>query len=96
MEGAIDVLTVIKVVEYGTIVLFSWENMSIFFFKDLINLFLERGGEGERKGENHHWVVASCVPPTGDLACSPGLCPDWESNLQPFASQSSAQSTEQP
>ena len=34
------------------------------------------------------------VPPTGDLACTPGMCPDWESNQQPFGSQASAHSTE--
>ena len=39
-------------------------------------------------------MVASHTPPTGDLACNPGMCPDWESNWQPFGSQVSAQSTE--
>ena len=33
-------------------------------------------------------------PPTGDLACNPGMCPDWESNWRPFGSQAGAQSTE--
>ena len=32
--------------------------------------------------------------PTRDLACNPGMCPDWESNLQPFGSQAVTQSTE--
>ena len=32
------------------------------FFKDFIYLFLERGKEGEREGEKHQFVVASCVP----------------------------------
>ena len=27
------------------------------------------------------------MTPTGDLACNPGICPDWESNQQPFGSQ---------
>ena len=31
---------------------------------------------------------------TGDLAHSPGMCPDWESNQGPFGLQVSAQSTE--
>ena len=57
-----------------------------YFFKDFIYLFLERG----RKGEKHQCVVASHTPPNGDLACNPGMCPDWESN-QP---QASAQPTE--
>ena len=30
----------------------------------------------------------------GDLACNPGMCPHWESNRQPFGSQTSPQSTE--
>ena len=30
----------------------------------------------------------------GDLACNPGLCPDWEANWWPFDSQAHAQSTE--
>ena len=34
------------------------------------------------------------MPPMGDLAHKPGMCPDWESNWQPFGSQSGAQSTE--
>ena len=34
------------------------------------------------------------MPPTGDLAGNPGMCPDWESNQQPFGSQASTQSTE--
>ena len=56
-------------------------NMNYFYnflkmtiiFKDFIYLFLERGREGER--EKHQYVVASCAPPTGDLACNTGLCP---------------------
>ena len=43
-------------------------------------MFRERGREGEREGEKHQHVVASHTPPTGDLACNPGMCPDWESN----------------
>ena len=33
------------------------------------------------------------MPPAGDLAYNPGMCPDWESNLRPFIS-AGAQSTE--
>ena len=40
-------------------------DVSIYFFKDFIYLFLERG----REGEKHQRVVASHMPPTGDLAC---------------------------
>ena len=57
-------------------------------------IFRERGREGEREGEKQQSVVASCVPPTGDLACNLGLCPDWESNQESFDSQAGAQSTE--
>ena len=36
--------------------------------------FLERGREREREGKKH--VVASCVPPTGNLAHNPDMCPN--------------------
>ena len=32
--------------------------------------------------------------PSGDLACNPGMCPDWESNWQSFSSQAGTQSIE--
>ena len=51
-----------------------------FFFKGFIYSFLEREREGEREGEKHQCVVASHASPTGDLACNPGMCPDWDSN----------------
>ena len=66
----------------------------LLFFKYFIYLFLERGKEGEREGEEHQCVVTSCVPHTGDLACNLGMCPDWELNQQPFGSQAGTQSTE--
>ena len=67
------------------------------FFKECIYLFIfrDRGREGEREGEKHQYVVASHVPPTGDLAHNPGMRPDQESNLQPFSLQAHTQSTEQ-
>ena len=34
------------------------------------------------------------MPPTWDLACNPGICSDWESNLGPFGLQDGTQSTE--
>ena len=46
----------------------------------LIYFFRERGKEGEREGEKHPGMVASHTPPTGDLTCNPGMCPDWEWN----------------
>ena len=30
-------------------------------------------------------------PATGDLACNPGMCPDWESIQRPFGSQAGAE-----
>ena len=49
-----------------------------FFFKDFIYLFLDRGREEGREGEKRQYVVAYHIPPTGDLAQNPGMCPDWE------------------
>ena len=61
-----------------------WKILFLFYlilFKDFIYLFFrEREREGAREGETYQCVVASHVPPTGDLACNPGMCPDWESN----------------
>ena len=33
------------------------------------------------------------MPATRDPACNPGMCPDWDSNWQPYCSQAGAQST---
>ena len=46
-----------------------------FFF-----IYIQRGRVGEREEEKHQCVFASHVAPTGDLACNPGLSPDWEKN----------------
>ena len=35
-------------------------------------------------GEKHQYVVASRMPPAGDLARNPGMCPDWESSPRPL------------
>ena len=64
--------------------------MCYTFFVVVYFIFRERGREGERGWE----MVASYIPPAGDLACNPGMCPDQESNLRPFASRARAQSTE--
>ena len=79
--------------------LMLWLRISIFL-KNFIYLLLERGeGRKKEKGRNinvweMHGSVAPHTPPAGDLACNPGMCPDWESNQQTFSSQASAQSTE--
>ena len=40
-----------------------------------------RGGkERERNMSEKQQSVASLMPPTGDLACNPGMCPNWELN----------------
>ena len=57
-------------------------------------IFRKRGREGESDGEKHQFVVASHMSPAGDLACDPGMCPNWKSNWRPFGSQASAHSTE--
>ena len=52
---------------------------SLFLFhfsKVYLFIFRERGREGGRDGEKHQHVVASCMPPTDDLACNPGMYPD--------------------
>ena len=66
------------------------------FLKDFIYLFIfrERGREGERGGVKHQYVVPSHAPPTRDMACNPGMCPDWELNRQPRGSQSGTKSAD--
>ena len=49
------------------------KGLNVFFF-------FSREREREREGEKHQCVVASHAPPTGDLACNPGICPYWELN----------------
>ena len=71
---------------------FSLQRFHLFIFR-------ERGREGEREGERNidvqeiRQLVASHTPPTEDLTCNPGMCPDWGLNPRPFGSQA-AQSTE--
>ena len=38
------------------------------------------GREGEREGKKKSMCGYSLAPVTGDLACNPGMCPDWELN----------------
>ena len=62
-----------------------WSSPFIFL-KDLFIFFLE--------GEKHQCVGASHTPPTEDLIGNPAMCPDWDSNWQPFGSQAGTQPTE--
>ena len=54
------------------------------------NIFRERRREGERE-KNINWLT--CLPPSGDLASNSGMCPDTESNWQPFGLQVGTQFT---
>ena len=73
----------------------SPNSFSFLIFKNiLLTIFRERGREGERERGKHQCKVASCMPPTGDLDCNPGMCPDWEWNLRSFGSKAGTQSTE--
>ena len=66
----------------------------LFFKRFYLFIFRQRGSGGEIEGEIHHCVVASHMPLTGDLARTPGMYPDWESNQRPFGLQAGVQSTE--
>ena len=74
--------------------------MSSIFFTDFIYLFLETGKGTVKNIERNinvrekHQLVASSEPPTWDLACNPGICPDWESNQRLFVLRDDAQPTE--
>ena len=50
-------------------------------FLKIFYLFLERG---ERRERNINQLPLVCTP-TRDRAHSPDLCPDWNSNPQPFS-----------
>ena len=65
-----------------------------YFFKIIYFIFRQRVREGKREGEKHRCVVDPHIPPIGDLAHNPGMCPAWESNWWPCGSQAGAQSTE--
>ena len=83
--------------EVRTVVL-CWRHILVctgfFFFFLILFIFTESGREGEREREKHQCVVASHMAPTRDLACNPGMCPNWELNQWLVSSQASVQSTE--
>ena len=78
--------------------IWAWVYFCIKIFFLEFTYLLERWKEGQRERDidvsEKHPLVASHMPPVGNLACNPGMCPDWESNQQPFSSQASARSTE--
>ena len=53
---------------------------TIIFLKKIIYLFLGRGEGKEKDRERNIDGLPLTCPPTGNLACNPGMCPDWESN----------------
>ena len=59
----------------------------LLFLRFYLFIFRQRGREGEREGKKYQCVVVSRAPHIEDLACNPGMCPDWESNWQPFGLQ---------
>ena len=73
-------------------VVYLWNMSLVFLLRFYIFIFRESGREKE--GEKHQCVVASHLPPTGDLAHNPGTCSDWELNQWLFGLQASTQSTE--
>ena len=58
-----------------------------FFLRLYLFIFKDRGREGESGSKTSKCGCLSHTPRTGDLACNPGMCPDWESNQRPFGSQ---------
>ena len=57
------------------------------FFKFYLIIFREREGKEKERERNINVWLTLAFPATGDLAHNPGMCPDWESNWQPFGSQ---------
>ena len=53
--------------------------LGVFFLRFYFFIFRDRGREGG-KGEKHQCVVASHMPPTGNLACNPVMCPHQTSD----------------
>ena len=64
------------------------------FLRFYLFISRERGREEEREEEKQQCVAACSTLPTGDPACNPGTCPNWESNEQLFGLQSGTECTE--
>ena len=58
---------------------------SLFFFTFYLFIFREREREGERERNINVWLPLACPPPGTWPTIQ--VCPDWESNQQPFGSQ---------
>ena len=70
-------------ISQGEVFIYLFLRLYLFIFRD-----------GGKEGEKYQCVVASHMPPTGDLVLNPSMCPDWELNWWPFGSQAVTQSTE--
>ena len=92
MEGEKRVvpLTYSLVCFFGLFFFLLIDHLFVFFKRFYSFIFKQRG----RKRGKHQCMIASCTPPTGDLACNPGMCIEWESNRWPFGLQTGTQSTE--
>ena len=75
------------------IILFCTLFLLLLLFR-FLNYFYREGKEGRKRGRETSMCGCLSCTPTGDPACNPGMCPDWESNWQPFGLQAHAQSTE--
>ena len=60
----------------------KYSHSTLLFLRFYLFIFRERGKE-EKKGRETSMGCLSQAP-NGDLACNPGMCPDWESNWQFF------------
>ena len=56
----------------------------LFFLKKILYLFSEREEDREKERETNINQSPLRWGPSGDLAHNPGMCPDWESNLETF------------
>ncbi|KAF6109649.1 hypothetical protein HJG60_010887 [Phyllostomus discolor] len=53
--------------------------LSICIFKKIyLLIFRERGRKVERDRKKYQCVIAFHMPPTGNLACNQGMCPELE------------------
>ena len=89
--GSIPVLSLLFLPSCIFTFLKNYRLISLFcflFFLKILFIFRERGRRREREGNISVWLPLAC-PQMGNLACNPGMCPDWETNQQRFGSQAS-------
>ena len=89
--GSIPVLSLLFLPSCIFKFLKNYRLISLFcflFFLKILFIFRERGRQREREGNISMWLPLAC-PQMGNLACNPGMCPDWETNQQRFGSQAS-------